>query len=192
MSRFENIFKSLTNIIESLTDNHKTPLHVGEVMSCWTYLAFVSNIVTYEEVGLNMTSEQKLKDFIQKALNVAKSHQKHLTQFMRDEGIPLPPLPEDKPKSDPNAVPLGAKLTDDEIANTLVVNFVYAADTCAASASQCLRTDVGLMFLNFQSDKLALGYQAKSLMQEKGWLKIPPYYHPPGSPQGDESIRNSN
>jgi hypothetical protein len=39
------------------------------------------------------------------------------------------------------------------------------------------------MFLKFQMDKLSLSYQAKELMERKGWLKIPPFYNPPGSPR---------
>src|SRR5699024_7929670 len=80
-------------------------------------------------------------------------------------------------------IPQGVKFTNDELVNTLNINFVTAADMCAAAASQCLRTDIGLMFLKFQTDKLSLGFKAKELMQKKGWLKVPPHYHPPGAPQ---------
>ncbi|MDY0407104.1 hypothetical protein P5G51_018760 [Virgibacillus sp. 179-BFC.A HS] len=33
MPKLESLFKNAANIIESLTDNHKTPLHVGETMA---------------------------------------------------------------------------------------------------------------------------------------------------------------
>ncbi|WP_158701546.1 DUF3231 family protein [Lentibacillus sp. Marseille-P4043] len=181
-NKFTNMFQSATKIIESLTDNSQMPLHVGETMACWTYLAFVGGIVTYEQVGLNTVTDPKLQEMIQEALKIAKSHKKQLSDFMRNEGVTLPTLPEDKPMSESSSIPLGAKLTEDEIINTLLINFVTAADMCAASASQSLRTDVGLMFVKFQMDKLSLGYQARDLMQKKGWLKIPPYYHPPGAP----------
>jgi hypothetical protein len=178
MMNFGNMFQAAISVIESLTDNHKTPLHVGEVMACWTYLAFVSNIITYEEVGLNSVTDPEIKAFITNSKEVAESHKEQLSKFMANETIPLPSIPKDKPEVDPTTVSLGAKFTEDEILNTLVVNFVFAADSCAASASQCLRVDVGLMFLNFQIDKLALGYKAKDIMKRKGWLKVPPYYNP--------------
>ncbi len=98
-----------------------------------------------------------------------------MSEFMRKEGVSLPNAPEDKPQSDPNAIPIGAKFTDNELANTLMINFVVAADMCAASASQSLRTDLGLMFLKFQTEKLSLGFKAKEIMQKKGWLKVPPF-----------------
>ena len=182
MANFGQLLESAAHVIESLTDHHKEPLHVGEVMFCWTYLAFVENIITYEEVGLNMTEDAELKELYEESLKIAKSHKKELSEFMQQEGVSLPASPEDKPRSDPNAVPLGAKLTEDELINTLNINFIFAADMCATSASQSLRTDVGLKFLKFQTDKLVLGYKAKKLMQKKGWLKIPPYYRPPGTP----------
>lgn len=116
-----------------------------------------------------------------------KSHKKEVSEFMHREGVPLSNAFEDKPESDPNAIPLGAKFTDDELANTINMNFIIAADMCAAAASQSLRTDVAIMFLKFQTDKLSLGLQTKELMQDKGWLKVPPFYRPPGAPDSKKS-----
>lgn len=181
LSTLANMFKSAISGLEALTDNRKDPLHVGEVMACWTYLAFVEHIITYESVGLNTTTHKKLKSMFEEAIKTAQGHRKQLSQFMREQGVALPRAPELKPKSDQNAIPLGAKFTDSELVNTLNTNFVIAADMCAAAASQCLRTDVGLMFLKFQADKLALGFRTKELMQKEGWLNLPPYYQPPGS-----------
>lgn len=179
------MFESAINVMQSLTDNQKNPLHVGEVMACWTYLAFVENIITYEEVGLNTTTDPGLQELYADALKVAKSHKKELLDFMKQEGVTLPSSPEQKPKSDPDAIPHGAKFTDEELVNTLNINFVYAADMCAASASQCLRTDLGLKFLKYQVDKMSLGFKSKELMQKKGWLKTPPFYQPPGAPKNE-------
>lgn len=177
-----SLFKNAAEVIESLTDNHKNPLHVGEAMACWTYLAFVSEIVVYIEIGLNTTTDTELKKLYQDGHNVVTSHQKELSEFMKQEGVPLPKIPESKPQSDPDEIPLGAKFTDSQLANTIGINFIVAADTCATAASQCLRTDTALMFLKFQTEKLSLSLKTKELMQKKGWLKVPPFYLPPGSP----------
>lgn len=186
MPSIKMMFKNATEIIESLTDNHKNPLHIGEAMACWTYYSFVSFAIIQVEIGSNTTNDSKLKKLLQDSYEVMKSHKKELSELMRQEGVPLSNTPEDKPESDPNAVPLGTKLTDDEITNTVSINFIAAADLCAASASQSLRTDVAIMFLKFQTDKLSLGLKTKELMQERGWLKTPPYYQPPGSPDQKE------
>lgn len=177
-----SLFKNAVEAIESLTDNHKNPLHVGEAMACWTYLAFASEIVVYIEIGLNTTTDTELKNLYQDGYHLVTSHRSELSEFMKQEGVPLPEIPESKPQSDPNEIPLGVKFTDRQLANTISINFIVAADMCATSASQCLRTDTALMFLKFQTEKLSLGLKAKELMQKKGWLKVPPFYIPPGLP----------
>ncbi|TFJ93274.1 DUF3231 family protein [Lentibacillus salicampi] len=182
MPNFTQLFESASNVFQTLTDNKKDPLHVGEAMSCWTYLAFVNNIMTYEEIGLYTTTDPGVKELYQEGLKIATSHKKQLTELMREEGVSLPTSPESKPNSDPSAIPVGARFTDFELANTININFVAAADMCAAAASQCLRTDIGLMFIKFQTEKLAMGYKAKELMNKKGWLIKPPYFQPQGTP----------
>lgn len=119
MPSIKMMFKNATDIIESLTDNHKNPLHIGEAMACWTYYSFVSFAIIQVEIGLNTTNDSKLKKLLQDSYEVMKSHQKKISELMRQEGVPLSNTPEDKPESDPNAVPLGTKLTDDEITNTV-------------------------------------------------------------------------
>ncbi|WP_240375602.1 DUF3231 family protein [Bacillus piscicola] len=185
MPSFTSIFKNAANIVESLTDNHKGPLHVGEAMACWTYFSFSSSIIPYFEIGINTTSDPELAKLLQEGLKVVKSHKQELAEFMRKEGVPLSEAPESKPNSNANDIPLGAKFSDNELINTVNLNFVIAADMCAASASQCLRQDAALMFLKFQTEKLSLGLKSKTLMQQNGWLKIPPPYNPPGSPSSE-------
>jgi hypothetical protein len=34
----------------------------------------------------------------------------------------------------------------------------------------------------FQSEKSVLGMELKTKMRERGWLKVPPSYIPPGAP----------
>lgn len=82
----------------------------------------------------------------------------------------------------PNAVPLGAKLTDNEIANSLTVKAVANTLACSKGAAESLRNDVGLMFVQFFGEKIVFGANLKSLMRKRGWVKVPPYYYPPGLP----------
>ena len=179
MRSIPELMETTVNVIHSLTDDKKTPLHTGEVMACWTYLAFVEEITVHEQIGLNTTEDNELRNILEDSLQVAQSHIKQISKFMQDEGIPLPEPPNSKPKTNPEAIPTGAKFTDNELANTIGINFVIASNMCAASASQSLRTDVGIMFLQFQMDKLTLNFKLKNLMQRKGWLKIPPFYSAP-------------
>lgn len=69
MPSVKNVFKNAMDVIESLTDNHKNPLHVGEAMACWTYFSFVSTIIIHVEIGLNTTSDTELKKCCRKVIN---------------------------------------------------------------------------------------------------------------------------
>jgi hypothetical protein len=135
---------------------------VGEVMACWTYLAFVEEIIIYEQIGLNTTVDNELHNMLEKSLKVAQ--------------------PQGKPQSNPEAVPAGTKFTDSELVNTISINFVIASNMFAASANQSLRMDVAIMFLQFQMEKMTLLFKIKNLIKKRGWLKNPPFYSAPGLP----------
>lgn len=51
----------------------------------------------------------------------------------------------------------------------------------AGAASESIRTDVGLLFIEFQAEKFAFATRLKHLMRKRGWIKVPPFYVPPGS-----------
>jgi hypothetical protein len=188
-SEMPNVIESISVALRSLVDEEpKPPLHVGEVMSCWTYLTILEESIVVEQQGLNMTTDTELRDFVEKSMAKASSQAQRLKDFMQREGVSLPPHSEHKPLSDPNAVPLGAKSTDSEIANAVVIKLVTSITTCASAAADSVRNDVGLMFVEFQSEALTFAAMLKSLMRKRGWLKIPPFYYPPGAPHQTEII----
>lgn len=183
MAGIQTYIEATLNVFHSFTDDKKTPLHVGEVMSLWMYLAFVEEIINYEQVALNTTSDNELEKIFQEAINIAKSHQKEIKEFLLKEGVPLPTEPQEKPPAESKLIPIGAKFTDSELANALSINFATVTVMCTQAASQSLRIDVGTIFLKYQLDKMMVGIKIKKLMEKRGWLKIPPYYYPPGKPQ---------
>jgi hypothetical protein len=128
---FQTYFAASIDLIQSLTDDKKKPLHVGEVMSLWMYLAFVEEIIIYEQVALNTTTDQELQAAFQEALKIAKSHEKELKDFLQKEGIQLPSDPQDKPPSETSLIPIGAKFTDSELVNALSINYATVIVMCA-------------------------------------------------------------
>ena len=179
----KHAFEAMMKVIHSLFDDEpKTALHVGEVMSCWTYLTVLEESVALEQLAINTTEDKELNELLHKTLAGASSQATRLKEFLQQEGIPLPPTSEPKPLSDPSAIPLGAKMTDSEIANFVSVKIAAAITMCATGAAQSLRNDVGLMFFEFQTETMKYGAILKSIMKKRGWLKVPPYYYPPGKP----------
>lgn len=157
-------------------------MHIGEAMSCWVYLTMLEEEIASVKIGFNTTTDQELLDTLNDSMQLAEAQAQRLRDFMLREGVPLPPVSELKPISRPESIPMGVKLTDDEIANALSVKVVANYMTCATGAVDSVRSDVGMMFAQFQMEKLKFGASLKTLMRKRGWIKIPPYYVPHGAP----------
>lgn len=179
-----DVLAALKNVVQSfMNDEQKSPLHVGEAMSCWTYLALVAETQVQTEVGINSTTDPDLRNALHEAVKMLKSQKERLSEFMRLEGVPSPPLSESKPFSDPDSVPLGVKLTDIELANSLKKKVSMAILNSSTTASQTLRTDVGLMWVEFLQELITFLTTFKSIMRRRGWLKVPPLYYPLSPPK---------
>ncbi|WP_062352801.1 DUF3231 family protein [Bacillus kwashiorkori] len=178
----------MTNIIEvikeyfqtKLDDEPKSPLHVGEVMNCWMYLTIMDESSVYLEIGINTTTDDEVKHILMESLEQCQTQANRVRDFLINEGIPLPPTSEQRPKSNPNEIPLGAKLTDEEIINGLSIKTVTAIMQCATTISQAVRNDVAGLFTHALLEKMKFGMNLKEAMKKRGWIKVPPYYYPPG------------
>ncbi|SFE90215.1 DUF3231 family protein [Alteribacillus iranensis] len=177
-----NALNALTKFLHSLYDDDpKPPLHVGEVMVCWTYLNALEEAVALEHVGLNTTVDKELINILNNTIDAANSQAEKLRSFLQQEGVPFPSNSAEKPKSDPQSVPMGVKMTDSEIANAVSLKIAASITLCASGISQSLRGDVGLMFVEFQSEAIRDGEILKATMKKRGWIKTPPFYTPPGT-----------
>ncbi len=185
-----SIFEAVTDVMKSFIDDEpKPPLHIGEAMVCWTYLTMLEEEIANVQIGLNTTTDTELIDALNASMDLAKAQAQELRNFMLHEGVPLPPVSEIKPISEPNSIPMGVKLTDNEIANALSIKVVANFMTCATGAVESVRNDVGMMFVKFQAEKLKFGSSLKTLIRKRWWIKIPPYYIPNGLPT-PEALKN--
>lgn len=179
-----NILETVMDALKSMVvQDEEQPLHVGEVMSCWIYLAGLELAKVSVQAGINTTTDNELKTILEEDMKLGNSQRERLYDFMIKEGITLPPAPEELPKSEPNGIPNGVKLTDDVIANELSLKIISLIMRAAGAASESIRTDVGVLFIQFQTEKLAFATRLKHLMRKRGWIKVPPFYVPPGSQQ---------
>lgn len=177
------VIESISRVIKSFIDDEPTPpLHVGEVMSLWTYLVALREAVVIEQTCVNMTTSPELVHILKEGIHLCTEQTEKLEKFLINEGVPLPAVSSTKPETSANAVPCGAKLTEDEIANTLALKTATAVTACATAQSQTIRNDVGLLWVRFQMEQMTFGGNMKALMRKNGWLKIPPYYIAPGVP----------
>jgi spore coat protein CotF len=179
-----DLLQALKSVVQAfINDENKSPLHIGEAMGCWIFLALAGETQVQTEAGINSTTDPELRKALEEAVNMLRSEKERMSAFMRKEGVPLPPLSESKPISDPNSVPLGVKLTENELANSLKKKISMAITNCAESAAQTIRSDLSLMWAEFMQEQITFLTTFKSLMRARGWLKVPPPYYPPGMPQ---------
>ena len=178
-----NPIEAAWNFLKTRVDDEpKTPLHVIEVGDCWKYLATLEEFIRYEEIGLNTTVDDEVREMLTDAVKMCESQAKRMSQFMTKEGISLPDVTPAKPDSQPNAVPLGVKLTDDEITNGVAFKLVILMTMCGKGQADVIRNDLGMLWIEFYTETVTFGATLKTLMRKRGWIKIPPYYYPAGMP----------
>ncbi|MDT8861419.1 DUF3231 family protein [Alkalihalobacillus sp. MEB130] len=180
-----NSLEAIWNVLAKGVDNlnePKSPLHIGEVMDCWTYVTALGEFIRYEEICLNTTTDSECREMLVGAIKMCENQSARLSEFMKKEGIPLPEVTAPKPNSEPNAIPLGVKFTDDEIANGVTLKLTNAMMLSSKGQVDAIRSDLGIMWVKFHLEMVTFGTTLKSLMLKRGWLKVPPYYYPPGQP----------
>jgi hypothetical protein len=178
-----NTLEALFDYLKTRFDDEPKPRpHIGEAMGFWLYYTAIAEEIPVLEAAMNTTTDKDLVKLLEDTKKLALHQMQTTEEFMLKEGIPLPDTSEKKPVSDPNSVPLGVKATDSEIANLISAKIATNIVMCATNNSQSVRSDIGLIWMRFQSEKSVLGMELKTKMKERGWLKIPPAYMPPGAP----------
>ncbi|MFJ5763143.1 DUF3231 family protein [Neobacillus sp. NPDC093182] len=179
-----NIFEAIIDYIRttSIDTDPKPRPHIGEAMGCWLYYTAIADEIPALETALNTTTDNELISLVKESKKLANHQKGILEKFMIDEGIPLSPISQSKPKSEPNSVPLGVKVTDDEIANFIAIKVASNIVLCSTNMTQSVRNDIGLMWARFHAEKMIYGMELKTAMRKRGWIKVPPYYYPPGAP----------
>lgn len=86
-----SVFEAVKDVMKTLIDDEpKPPLHVGEVMSCWTYLTMLEEEKANVQIGLNTTTDSELLESLNASMELAHAQAKELRDFMLSEGVTLP------------------------------------------------------------------------------------------------------
>ncbi|ARK30480.1 DUF3231 family protein [Halalkalibacter krulwichiae] len=176
-----NIIEAIKAAFNSIVDDEaKPPLNIIEASYSWLYYSIVKEAIAFEEAGLNTTSDDELKGILTDAIKLCNEHATQLEKLMREEGVTLPPVSQQKPYSNNNEIPPGVKLTDEELSNGLAMKILLMSNKAAYAAAECVRTDVGALYVQFFNEAAVFGATLKTKMRKRGWAKIPPAYSPPG------------
>lgn len=168
------------NIVQSVmkaVTQPRTPLHAGEVFALWSLYIGVVEARVLCQLLANHTSDANLKETIEHLVDELEEPLiKKLNLFLLHEGVQPPGASGDKPLANEADIPPGAKLTDMEVANLLVVKLEGMLNLAHFGLAQSLRDDVGVMLLNAYQHLVAQGFTLKKLMREHGWLRVPPMF----------------
>lgn len=175
------------NILESLfrsVTRPEQPLHAGEAFTLWAYYEAAAETRAILLVLLNHTEDKGLKELMEHFIDdVLEPQVKQAKDKLLEEGIILPEVSPDHPKVEAKLVPVGARFTDEQICNMIVVKVQGLLQFCHEGIARSLRDELGVMFYTFQSHILAQGASMKGLMTQRGWLRVPPTFVASPAPQ---------
>ncbi|WP_226375396.1 DUF3231 family protein [Effusibacillus dendaii] len=105
-----------------------------------------------------------------------------MNEFLKHEGVPLPRNTPDKSVSgDRLVINDSSRLTDEEIANTIMFNELMGIQIAVRGVTESTRSDVGAVFLKYFLFlkcflmKVSWMQTLQHLMKQRGYLKIPPH-----------------
>jgi hypothetical protein len=174
-----NPFELIKDAFAPFLDGEKKPLHTGEVFNLWTYLTGAESMMHMETVYSNLTEDEELsKKLIDLAENIHRPIIEEIRHFLIKENVPLPETPPVKTHThiDVYALPENVRPSDKEIANTMIFGVVEAIQFAGRAVTESVRADVGYMFMKYFLMKSTFSLTVKPLMEERGWLRVPPYY----------------
>ncbi len=172
-----NLFEVIHDTFEPFLDGEKKPLNVMEVSNLWFFLLGTETTLRNQELGYNLAQDEELKRIILDSKeNLHIPIRDELREFLKKEGVPLPQCTPEKPVGDFRDIPEGAKLNDEELANLLSYNLAAGFTYAARGLTESIRADVGLLFSKIIMKKTLSGLQVKQYLEQKEWLRVPPYY----------------
>lgn len=153
------------------------PMHYGEVAGVWGYLFTIKNLFVLYQVFLNHTGDKDLREFIQDTLNDQRDEIQQIENLLKENEVPLPPSPPERPYTSLENIPVGARINDPEVAAAISREMALGLVSCSSVMGQCLREDIALMFGKFHFKKTQMGSKLLRMSKEKGWIVVPPLHN---------------
>lgn len=152
----------------------KEPLHYGEAYDIWQFSMAAKGFASVYRALSYHSGDKELKGIIGDMINQAELEFAECDDILVHNGlVPFPGLPE-RPEARLENIPIGARLTDMEIAAMLSANTAAGLVTCSQIMGKSIREDIGALFAKYHATKAAIGLKTLRLSKEKGWLVPPP------------------
>ncbi|AYC30516.1 DUF3231 family protein [Paenisporosarcina cavernae] len=155
------------------------PLHEGEVFGIWSYMLANNGLKSLYQLFINHAGDKELISLLKDAVQTIQTEENQTGELLKSNGIGLPPTLPDRPQATAEQIPVGARISDQEIMGILSMNVAQGLVACSMVMGQCLREDVGMMFGQFHAAKALMGAKVLRLTKEKGWVVPPPLHSTP-------------
>jgi len=150
------------------------PMHYGEVFGVWKFSSMAKLGLSSLQAFQYHAGDKELKDVIKDMIDQIKLEIKECDELLTSNSIaPAPGYPE-RPEAKLEEIPVGARLTDPEIAAAIAAENVAALMLCSQNIGLCIREDIAALFVKYHTAKVAIGAKILRLTKEKGWLVPPP------------------
>jgi len=152
------------------------PIHYGEVFDVWAFSLKAKGCVSIYRAYNFHAGDKDLKEILGDLINQAELEVIECDTILTSNGIaPSPDLPA-RPEAKLTEIPVGARITDQEIAALIAADTAASLVTCSQIMGKSIREDVGALFGKYHLTKAALGLKILQLTKEKGWLVPPPLH----------------
>lgn len=152
------------------------PLHYGEVFDLWAFSAKAKGCVSVYRAYVYHAGDKDLKQILSDLINQAELEAKECDSILLDNGIVPPPDLPPRPEAKLEDIPIGARITDQEISPLIAADTAASMAACSAMAGKSIREDVGALFIKYHATKTVIGLKILELSKENGWLVPPPLH----------------
>jgi hypothetical protein len=157
-------------------NSKKEPMHYGEVHAVWMYLVGLNASLVLYQLLINHTGDEDLINLLKDKIHTVKGHSEELEELLKENGIELPGKPPEKPACDRDNIPVGARLTDPEVAASTEREIIAGILACSGIMGMSIREDIALQFAGYHATVAQYGLRLMRIKKKKGWLLVPPLH----------------
>ncbi|GIP32999.1 DUF3231 family protein [Paenibacillus sp. J2TS4] len=152
------------------------PLHYGEIFDVWSFSMKAKGCISVYRAYYFHAGDKDLKKILSDLIDQSELEVKECDTILTSNGIAPSPVLPDRPEAKLAEIPVGARITDPEIASLIAADTAASMVVCSQIMGKSIRVDIGALFGKYHTTKAALGLKIVEMTKEKGWL-IPPPLH---------------
>lgn len=152
------------------------PLHYGEVFDIWSFSMKAKGCISVYRAYSYHAGDKELKKILDDLINQAELESEECDQILLHNGVPSSPTLPARPEAKLEDIPVGARITDIEIASLVATDTAASLAICSQIMGKSIREDIGALFGKYHVTKAALGLKILEMSKAKGWLVPPPLH----------------